>query len=773
MDGNKLSRNLSLRNISGRILFHPDEIFLSDIAGNIVTCFTVFDVLMIYVIFLAVACIRDQKIDLERQPVFLPVRPPRGFRLYAVLVETGQSPAGGTSAKIFLRICGALTKTAAFTLVCCNGQSHGGRRRLFGSQNKDLFILSVPHYLGRIDAFEVMTDRRGDSPPWFLRSIRAMCLNNRKCWKSKVGMWLRGDKKPYRIKADLIGALSTKEYLIKVFLQNYNWAFAWYRSLGSTFTSIQRCAIHWTSMAVALWLSHFLLYYKVLFGYTDSGNAYYESVYSANEVVVAAFVSSAAGVFVGFLLRFATQCTADGLKWARVDDKDDFSHLMGDHALIYAEGAVVRFPSTDGLDDCLGQLRLTKDQIKAIKHITECGVSDCSLKEQLNNPVCKPEKSCCYSKAAEKAEVNNQSGEIGADVEVRGEASLNAPAVASSLLSGDVIDPNPNPMEAEKRGFRTHIEEDMRVLWEDKQQEQGEDDSENKDKPESLTAVNEVIRRVWNFPRPSVGRKKVRKKARWYRERSRNQVPSVSGRVTSGSNFSAPAMDSSSPLPLVEEAVESAKSSQFFYDSLSEPESDQELVTKSARTDSEIKLARRPSHIYEMAPRWQDAHRVWVQAAKGGIDHHEGLHRRYDLSLGLSSCCLRDDRNLLLDRAIARYKEEEYGTQAGGVLEPDRMVAYMIALFGAFAGIGGIGFVIYQRLFLSNSDSLLYLYAVMLVLVLHSLVFSVTDAVLCALAATWFRRRRILRMRTENAEGLRMHDSALSEVGSMETNSVC
>ena len=102
----------------------------------------------------------------QRHPIFLPFRPPRGFRLYAVLLETGQSPAGGTSAKVFLRIVGKLTKTPGFTLICTSRQRRYGSKHIFGSQNKDIFILSVPHYLGGIESFEVMTDRRGDSPPW-------------------------------------------------------------------------------------------------------------------------------------------------------------------------------------------------------------------------------------------------------------------------------------------------------------------------------------------------------------------------------------------------------------------------------------------------------------------------------------------------------------------------------------------------------------------------------------------------------------------------------
>ena len=56
-----------------------------------------------------------------------------------------------------------------------------------------------------------------------------LSLDNYKCWKSNVGAWIRGDGKPYHIKAALAGVLSTKEYFFKVFLQNHFWTYAWFR----------------------------------------------------------------------------------------------------------------------------------------------------------------------------------------------------------------------------------------------------------------------------------------------------------------------------------------------------------------------------------------------------------------------------------------------------------------------------------------------------------------------------------------------------------------
>ena len=96
------------------------------------------------------------------QPIFIPKRPVKGFRRYAVVLKTGHSPAGGTTSGVFIRLCGRLTKSPAFSLSWRNEPT----RTLFWSQNKDAFILSVPHYLGCIDAVEIMTDAAGQCPPW-------------------------------------------------------------------------------------------------------------------------------------------------------------------------------------------------------------------------------------------------------------------------------------------------------------------------------------------------------------------------------------------------------------------------------------------------------------------------------------------------------------------------------------------------------------------------------------------------------------------------------
>jgi len=319
----------------------------------------------------------------ERQPTFIPRRPPNGFRMYAVLLETGISPAGGTSSKIIFRMCGRLTKSPAFSLVCDSStKSSGVASHHFDSQNKDLFILAVPHYLGQLYAFEVMTNRKGDCPPWFLNCIRVMCLDNKKCWKSDVSMWLRGDQKPYHIKASTMGAINTRSYFNKVFLQNHLWTFTWFRSLGSSFSSLNRWAIHWASLGFSMTSAHYFLYDEGLVENIDLQYVKTPS-YNGNDVVIAALIASVVGVTLGCGLRICSrlQTGCNLLKWNRVDDKDDFSHMMKPEALDYAYGAVVQFDRKHESHFCTQQINhLTPSQIDILRHIAFCEKPSCNTK---------------------------------------------------------------------------------------------------------------------------------------------------------------------------------------------------------------------------------------------------------------------------------------------------------------------------------------------------------------------------------------------------------
>ncbi|XP_078482713.1 uncharacterized protein LOC144743273 [Ciona intestinalis] len=715
------SRALDFRNITSRIKFNREELLLTTLAGQLVTVFTIFDVCMIFVISLFIAWVKDKKLDCERQPVFMPIRPPGGFRLYAVILETGESPAGGTSARVFLRILGKYTSSPAFSLMCVSSQRTERGRKLFGSQNKDIFILSLPHYLGGIESFEVLTDRKGDSPPWFLRSIRVMCLDNHKCWKSRVGAWLRGDMKPYKLRAHIIGALSTREYLTKVFLQNYAWAFTWYRPLGSSFSCVQRCLIHWASVGSALGISHYFLYDIAIIENVRSG-VITTPAYTANEVAQSAVIAALGGATFGFFLRVLVRGAAGGNKWARVDDKDDFSHLMGEGDLEYATGAVVQIPTT-AFDDCLVSLKLTKQQIRAIKHITQCGVSECSLKARLDNPVCSSNVDCCYSKPPEEIE---EEEEVQVEELNLAGTSWQDPADAAMEFNDKLM--------ADRRGYKDDVVEEMNELHPEQ--------NTAKSKPETKK-MRDVVNRLWGMKiLPSESK-----------ESERNLAPTVSARVVSSSDDTASEVEIEVIKSSASKSSGASKKSEG-YDSLSEEESDEEIVTKSARTDSEINLTRRAENVYKIAPQWNDRKFVWVQAAEGGNEHHTIVHQRYDFA-DAGDCCLRRDEGLTLEAAINHYKGEEDQAPLGRVVEPDGSLANGVALLGALVGIAGVAYTINQRLLLPNADTLLYLYSVLFLLFLHPVVFTLVDGVFCALAASWARRRRILKSRRDNARRLR------------------
>ena len=186
------------------------------------------------------------------------------------------------------------------------------------------------------------------------------------------------------------------------------------------------------------------------------------------------------------------------------------------------------------------------------------------------------------------------------------------------------------------------------------------------------------------------------------------------------------------------------------FDSVSEPESDQEIVTKSARTDLEINLIKRPAITYNTAPQWHDKYHVWTEAPKGGTEHHTKLNRRYDFAIGTASISGSNQLSQL-ERAIQNYLLEEQHIPAGEVNLPNTLLASFLVSLLALGALVLSGYVVYQRLFISNGDSLIFLYSLVFSLLLHIFLFSTVAAVFCSMLASYRRRYKILLRREQNA----------------------
>jgi len=478
-------------------------------------------------------------------------------------------------------------------------------------------------------------------------------------------------------------------------------------------------------MGIALSIGHYMLYDSAALQNIESG-AVTVPAFATNEIVLAALLGSAIGVVVSTLLRSVARVAAGCGGWPRVDDKDDFEHLFDN--LVYAEGAVLRMPNIPY--ECLGYLDLTPKQVAVLKHILECGISECSLKARINDPQCAPELNCCYSKNQDE----------------------------SQPITVDLIDP---PEVAGKRTFASSIKGEMSQLWH-------EDIGTNQQFVPRST-LSKISHRVSTRRHTSPSFRKISHRPSRLRPTSpsptktgrkcrkllnQGVTPFVSARVVSPDPSNS-SLDTQSSDRETLEGKESEHSEHF--DSLSEGESDQELATRGARTDSEINLTRRPDYIYSIAPRWNADHHVWVQAANGGDEHHRELYQRYERTIDPGPRCARIDGDLGKFRpedVILEYIEEERLVFPGGLRDDPKTLYTFICGLGAFLATGTIAFVIYQRLPLPDSDSLVYLYAVMLILVFEPL-FSTVNAILWALVAMWARRNRILKARRRNARMFR------------------
>lgn len=190
------------------------------------------------------------------------------------------------------------------------------------------------------------------------------------------------------------------------------------------------------------------------------------------------------------------------------------------------------------------------------------------------------------------------------------------------------------------------------------------------------------------------------------------------------------------------------------YDSLSEPESDEEIVTKSVRTDSEFDLRRRNQEVYDSAPWWDDRHRIYVLAPEVGNDHHSIVNKRYDRTAELETpCCRIRSEATFGEGAILQYLADEDASSPGGIVEQSQIISTALCTVAMMIALSASSYVIYERLPLPNAHALYYLYAVILCLLFHFFVFCSSDALACALFATWMRRRRIANARGRGGKG--------------------
>ena len=544
--------------------------------------------------------------------------------------------------------------------------------------------------------------------------------------------------------------------------------------------SFHRSLLLWISIGSSIWVTHFFLYDARLL-LNIQNNKVNRPLYKANDIAQAACVSSVAGVLAATTLRFLMIALTGGTKWERHDDKDDLSHLMRPGSLKFALGAVIRrathvITTKPKIEAHLDNL--TEDQRRAIKHLAECKVSDCSLRKWLDNyPTCGLRKNNPYDQ--EEDEFFQASESVPAQVE---EPII--PRYSVSMHQNKPQDENSLSSEKdytyESSTTETSDSCPMRCDWDcsagnpealyvimselnlcnSKEKHASDNPSESLQKnnkvPEKETKRKPgLLERIFTKKSAALnidmnqshlgGRGKQL-------EHEKSAVPKISAR-SEESQLSFYSFDS---LPQGKDLRNKAEKlvvdiEEDHNNSLSEPESDQELVTKSARTDSEINLIRRPAHIYDAAPQWHDKFHVWTENPNGGLNHHLKVNERYDFS----SATVTNGSMNKLESSIVHYLAEEERISPGRAVLPNVVFASILIVLCALGAGAASGFAVYQRYFVSDADTVIFLYAMLFSIFLNLCIISTLAALIIALFATCTRRRKILRQRERNANEYR------------------
>lgn len=583
--------------------------------------------------------------------------------------------------------------------------------------------------------------------------------------------------------------------------------------------------LQWTNVGISLGLAHAFLYQDGLLENIRSQTLTIPS-YTPVDITISALVSSALGVWIGSIFRFSVQLLTGGTKQERVDDKDDFSHLIGPGRLKYDDGAVIRFSGVKIKEPDIKKEEgaknfLTQEQMKLVMHIMECQEANCTLRNILNNPECEAGLNCCYSRKETPVFASSQQSALQMS---SSDSFEDAATVEDDVFEDVAVQEEESEifenafMQDEKSEIfeNAFMQEKKSEIFEnaflkDVESDVFEDTSTTKETPNMYASIPEIIKTSPSDSTPestsssssssssieiqatnhsqnddcceckgqcfyenikitkkNLSYKQKQKKSSKIRYRTRDsedsecevchngkciyendKVPHGSARAISKKKQSSSG---------IEEEISkdfslhvSMGPEKKIADSLSEPDSDEEIIAKSARTEVQGHRVRRPEKIYAISPLWHDQYHVWIESPQGGSQHHKAMRRRYAVTN--EQTLYLDERSKflpVLDRIIYYYLIQEQVSPPGVVNLPGTLLATLVAVLGAFSGVLAAAFAVYQRVFVSNADTVIYLYAVMFSLLCNIVLTSTMNALFWAFVSTCMRRRHILKKRKRN-----------------------
>ena len=116
--------------------------------------------------------------------------------VYRIIISTGVWRNSGTTAKVAIEIYGSEGSSG---IVQLNLDEPGVDNFLFTRGNTDVFVLSLSHSLGAIQAVQIGHDNSGENPSWFLEEIVVIDEQMSKPWAFTSSQWLALEREDGRI----------------------------------------------------------------------------------------------------------------------------------------------------------------------------------------------------------------------------------------------------------------------------------------------------------------------------------------------------------------------------------------------------------------------------------------------------------------------------------------------------------------------------------------------------------------------------------------------
>ncbi|KAM3920318.1 polycystin-1-like protein 2 [Leptodactylus fuscus] len=216
--------------------------YFSKISENPVIVILVACFYFCYILTVLWARRMDQRDQMQNRVIVPCDMDPCGLYRYLVTVCTGHRRGAGTSAKVWLSLCGTESQ---FGPILLSDNKH----QVFRSGNVDVFILSVPLPLGELKTITLNHDGTGPQKTWYVDQVTVQDIQLKMFWHFLCNTWLsqppRGDSlsKTFKV-ANEQELKSFRNIFLKKTLRGLRDEHIWISILNhpahSVFTRVQR-----------------------------------------------------------------------------------------------------------------------------------------------------------------------------------------------------------------------------------------------------------------------------------------------------------------------------------------------------------------------------------------------------------------------------------------------------------------------------------------------------------------------------------------------------